>query len=275
MEKTKIDIIVSQCHAIKLKILELAMSTGKNGAHVGGALSCTELLTTLLYTINSEDSKNRDRVVLSKGHGALALYGALWQNRLMTDDELSGFDKNGTGLFGHPHRDINSGIDYSGGSLGLGVSFAVGQALAFKLNNSESKVYCIAGDGECDEGIVWEALMSASNYRLNNFVFIVDKNNWQSDGPTSTVMDLHDIEAKLKAFGFSTMIINGHDITEVYNAIDMTRESQNPMAIIAETVKGNGVSFLINSKESHFGPLSEKKYQQAVKEINDSYGERD
>lgn len=274
MEKKKIDKIESQCHAIKLKILELAMSTGKNGAHIGGALSVVEIISSILALTNISDNKDRDRLILSKGHGALALYGALWQNGFMSEEELSGFDQNGTGLYGHPHKDTDKRIDFSAGSLGLGVSFAVGQALAFKLNNSESKVYCIAGDGECDEGIVWEALMSASNYRLNNFVFIVDKNNWQSDGPTSTVMDLHDIEAKLKAFGFSTMVINGHDISEVYNAIDITRESQNPMAIIAETVKGNGVSFLINSKESHFGPLSDKKYQQAVKEINDSYGER-
>lgn len=271
MMQMDLDKINAQCHAIKLKILELAMSTGKNGAHIGGALSVTELLSTLLSRIDFSNPENRDRIILSKGHGALALYGALWQNGLMTEAELSGFDKNGTGLYGHPHKNVGKGIDFSAGSLGLGVSYAVGTALGLKKKGSKHKVYVIAGDGECNEGIVWEALMSASNFKLPNLVLIIDRNGWQLDGSTSEVMDSYSLTEKLRAFGFSTIEIDGHDIAQIKDGLRQAEKADMPFAIVADTIKGNGVSFLVNTKESHFCPLSAKKYQQAAEEINTAY----
>ena len=270
-EKIGIEGIESQCHRIKLKILELSASTGKNGAHIGGALSATELLTTLLSKIDFSSPEDRDKIILSKGHGALALYGALWQNGLMTEDELSGFDKNGTGLYGHPHRNIKKGIDFSAGSLGLGVSFAVGTAMGLRRKGSANKVYVIVGDGECNEGIVWEALMSASNFNLSNLVLIIDRNGWQLDGATSEVMNSHNLTDKLAAFGFSAIEIDGHDIAQIKDGLVQAEKANVPFAIVADTIKGNGISFLVNSKESHFCPLSAKKYQQALEEINSAY----
>ena len=271
MEQLELDKIKSQCHAIKLKTLELAMSTGKNGAHVGGALSATELLTTLVSKIDFSNSEDRDRIILSKGHGSLALYGALWQKGLMTEDELSGFDKNGTGLYGHPHRNVKKGIDFSAGSLGLGVSFAVGTALGLKRKGLKYKVYVIVGDGECDEGIVWEAFMSAPNFNLSNLVVIIDRNGWQLDGATTDVMNSFSLTEKLRAFGFRTLEIDGHDLVQIEDGLRQAEKADVPFAIVADTIKGNGVSFLVNSKESHFGPLPTKKYQQAVEEINTAY----
>lgn len=271
MEKTKIDKIESQCHAIKLKILELAKNTGKNGAHIGGALSVTEIISSILALTDLSDNENRDLLILSKGHGALALYGALWQNGFMSEEELSGFDQNGTGLYGHPHKDMDRRIDFSAGSLGLGISYSIGIALGINKKGSHRKVFTIVGDGECDEGIVWEAFMSASNYKLSNLVVIIDRNGWQLDGSTQEVMDNADLVGKLTSFGFSVQEINGHDICQVLDALEKTYDSVRPNAIVANTVKANGVSFLLNTKESHFCQLPDKKYQQAVEDINAYY----
>lgn len=259
-----------QCKNIKHKILELTASTGKNGAHAGGALSATELVASIINRIDYNES-DRDSLILSKGHGALALYGALWQNGLMSDEELAGFDKNGSGLYGHPHRNLKKGLDFSAGSLGLGVSYAVGLSLGKSKKGATGKVYTIIGDGECDEGIVWEALMSAANFKLTNFIPIIDRNGWQLDGKTSEIMNNADLAEKLKAFGYETIVINGHDLNEIAAALDKAESNSTPLAIVADTVKGHGVSFLENSRDSHFSAISEKKYQMAVDEINSSY----
>lgn len=268
-----IEKLTDQCKAVKLKILEMTASTGKNGAHIGGSFSAVELLVALLNSGDFNREGDRDRLVLSKGHGAMALYAALWQNGFMTEEELAGFDKNGTGLYGHPHRNPVKGLDFSGGSLGLGLSYAVGVAIGLKKKKSSHKVYVIVGDGECDEGIVWEALMCAANFQLNNLVVIVDRNRWQLDGETKGIMDSSDLALKFKSFGFETEEADGHDIGNLVDVLTRTASSEKPVAIIAETVKANGLSFLVGTKESHMCPLSEKKYLQAIDEINKEYAD--
>lgn len=275
MNREIFDKINGQCREMKVKTLELAASTGKKGAHIGGAFSIMEIIATFLNLTGfpaKDDDGDRDRLILSKGHGALALYTGLWQSGVMSEDELEGFDKNGTGLYGHPHFNPDKGLDFSAGSLGLGMSFAVGTALAMKRKSSKKRVYVILGDGECNEGIVWEALMSAAAFKLSNLTVIVDKNKWQLDGATDEILDTCDLARKFDAFGFDTVEIDGHDISEIAVALSKDSESNRPRAIIANTVKANGISFLMNSKESHFCPLTEKKLQIAINEINASYG---
>lgn len=260
-----------KAYAMKLKILELAHNASPNGVHVGGALSSVEILAVLTEIAHLADGPDRDRIILSKAHGALALYTALFQRGLISEPELLEYDHDGGDFYAHPARDISKGIEFSGGSLGLGISYAVGQAYALRQSGSNSRVYCIVGDGELDEGIVWEALMCASNFRLKNLTVIVDNNKGQLDGPVEEVMSLGNLKQKFEAFGFDTIEVDGHNISETIGAINV--ESQDsPKAIIANTVKGNGVDFLIETKESHFGVMTDKKYAKAVEQIKQAYG---
>lgn len=256
---------------MKLKALEMALGTGSNGSHIGGAFSAMEIFAAL-YDIANIDmhSESRDRIIVSKGHCVLAYYTALWQKGLLTEDELATFDKNGTSFHGHPHRDLKYGIEFSGGSLGLGLSYAVGVALACKRNGLKNRIYVIVGDGECDEGIVWESLMSISNYKLNNITIIVDRNGYQLDGPTTEIMNQYALEDKMRTFGYDVDVVNGHSIEELYNTLSSKTESSR--VIIANTVKANGISFLVNNKMSHHAVLTPKKYTQALEEIKSYYG---
>jgi transketolase len=259
------------CHEMKLKALDMALGTGNNGAHIGGGFSAMEIFATLYSVANVSDMSNeaRDRIIVSKGHCVLAYYTALWKYGFISESELQDFDKNGTGLYGHPHRNLNRGIEFSGGSLGLGLSYAVGVAIACKKKDISNKIYVIVGDGECDEGIVWESLMSIANFNLDNIVIIVDRNKYQLDGPTSEVMNQFSLEKKFNSFGFDVETINGHSVTELYKSI--SRDCNKYRVIIADTVKANGISFLENNKISHQCALSPKKYNIAVEEINNEY----
>lgn len=261
-----------QCLSMKLKALEMTASTGSNGAHIGGGLSLVEIMAVLYAKANFAPDKGseRDRLILSKGHGALALYTALWQKGAISEDELLYFDKNGSELFGHPHRDINKGIEFSGGSLGLGLSYAVGVAISCRKKGLNNRIYAILGDGECNEGIVWEALMAASNFDLSNLTVIIDKNGYQLDGETKDIMNSESLAAKFQAFGFEVREIDGHSLEQIADAL--SENANGPLAIIANTVKANGISFLMNTKQSHHTSLSSKKYQQAVAEIKQAYG---
>lgn len=263
--------LIKQCGEMKIKTLEIALNSGSFGAHIGGAFSLMEIMTAIYETINpSVDSDNRDKVILSKGHGALALYTALWKNGLISEAELNTFDTLGTKFHVHPHMNRICGIDASTGSLGLGFSFGVGIATALKKKSSENRVFIILGDGECDEGIVWEAAMSAAHYHLDNITVIVDLNGLQVDGETKTVMDSQSLAEKFKSFGFDVDEINGHNIEELLNAL--SKKHERPNTIIAHTIKANGISFLENNKNSHQCSLTKKKYEQAVMEIKQAYG---
>ena len=267
---SSIEQIRKDIYEMKLKALDMALSTSF-GAHIGGGFSAMELMRCLYEVANipSMQDEKRDRIILSKGHGVLALYTALWKKGLMTEDDLATFETNGTSFHGHAHRNLEKGIEFSGGSLGLGISYAVGVAKACKDKNLGNRIYVILGDGEMDEGIVWEALMSIVNFGLNNVTVIVDHNQYQLDGPTSEIMNLLSIEDKLNAFGYDVETLDGHSIPDLLNMLGKTIDK--PRAIIANTVKANGISFLENNKVSHQCVLPRKKYELAVEDIKKAY----
>lgn len=259
-----------QCFEMKLKALDMALSTSF-GAHIGGGFSAMELMACLYEVANipSMADESRDRVILSKGHGVLALYTALWKKGLMAEEDLATFETDGTLFHGHAHRNLEKGIEFSGGSLGLGISYAVGVAKACMDKGLNNRIYVILGDGEMDEGIVWEALMAISNFGLNNVTIIVDRNQYQLDGPTAEIMNLLSVEDKLKAFGYEVETVDGHSILALLDTLG--KSSDNPRAIVANTIKANGISFLMNNKMSHQCALPRKKYDLAVEEIKQAY----
>ena len=264
------DNIRRDVYEMKLKALDMALSTSF-GAHIGGGFSAMEIMRCLyeMANISSMQDESRDRVIMSKGHGVLALYTALWKKGLMTEEDLATFESNGTQFHGHAHRNLDKGIEFSGGSLGLGVSYAVGVAKASKNKGQGNRIFVILGDGEMDEGIVWEALMSIVNFGLDNVTVIVDRNQYQLDGPTNEIMNLLSVEDKLKAFGYDVETVDGHSIPALMGVLGKT--SDKPRAIIANTVKANGISFLMNNKVSHQCVLPRKKYELAVEEIKKAY----
>lgn len=258
-------ILESQCVEIRRNILETAHRTTA-GAHLGSSLSLVEILVTLYDKVSIDIQENRDRIILSKGHGALAQYCVLKQKGVLSEEDLSTFEQNGSVLFAHAKRDITKGLEFSGGSLSLGVSFAIGVALACKEKQLNNRIYVIIGDGECNEGLVWESIMSAAHFKLNNITFIIDHNKLQSDGLVSEVMSLDSLAAKMNAFGCRTLEVDGHSIEQLSNAIDTYDDK--PIAIIANTIKGKGVSFMENNAQWHYASMSENQFKQAIEEIN-------
>jgi len=258
--------------AIKLrnKSLRMALDTGKNGAHLGGGLSAVEIFATLYggilkFDISNPADKNRDRLIVSKGHCVLSYYGILYEVGFLTEEDLNSFENNDSEFHGHATRNISKGIEFSGGSLGMGMSYAVGIALAGKINKLPYQVYVIIGDGECDEGIVWESFMSAAHYSLNNLTVIIDNNKLQYDGESRTVMNLGNLKEKLESFGLSTIEVDGHCVSELYAAL-LEKHPEKPKVIIADTIKGKGVSFMENRREWHHSTLTKEQYDLAVSE---------
>lgn len=256
---------------MRLRALEMAFKSGKNGAHLGGGLSAIEIFASLYGGVlnvdpNNPFDENRDRLVVSKGHCVLAYYTALWNAGFMSDEDLMNFEVNGAHLHGHATRNLKHGIEFSGGSLSMGMSFAVGGALACKKKGVKSKVYVIVGDGECDEGLIWEAAMAASNFRLNNLVVIVDQNKLQYDGLTTEVMNQISLSEKFRSFGFDTETVDGHDC-EALN-LALKKQSDSPRCVIAQTIKGKGVSFMEGKREWHHGTLNEEQFKQALEEVD-------
>lgn len=255
---------------VRKQIIELAFHAGKNSAHLGGSLSLVEILTTLYHVFfnrDENDLENRDRVIISKAHASLVQYCVLETYGLLTKEEISHFEESGSKYTVHAHKDITKGLEFSGGSLGLGLSYAVGVAYALKEKNSPARVYVIIGDGEANEGIVWEALMFAKHNKLNNLTVIVDHNHLQADGFVEDVLDITDMAAKFKAFGFETKEVEGHNVEQLIEAY-ANPSTELPNAIIAETVKGKGVSFMENKYNWHFTVLPEGKYKKAMAELD-------
>lgn len=260
-----------QCLDMKLKALDMALLAGSFGAHIGGAFSIMEIMACLYEVANIKpDNNSRDRIILSKGHSALSLYTILWQHGYINEEDLTTYDQNGTHLHGHPNRNIRRKLEFSAGSLGLGLSYAVGVSMACKKKGINNTIYAIVGDGECDEGIIWEAAQTASQYHLENLTIIIDKNDYQLDGATKEVMSQEQIAEKFKSFGFDVHTVDGHDIESLLKVLPI--KSDKPRAIIANTIKAHGISFLENNKLSHQCNLTKKKYQQAVDDIKKSYG---
>lgn len=254
--------------------IHMAFSAGANGAHLGGGLSMIDIMATLYGGILHIDPKNplwdeRDRFILSKGHGVLAYYTALAEAGYFPVEDLKKFEINGEYLSGHPVMNPEKGIESSSGSLGMGLSLGIGIALAGKMRNKQYRTFVLMGDGECDEGSVWEAAMSASHFRLSNLIAIIDRNCLQYDGFCSDVMNLEDFRAKWESFGWKATEINGHDIRELYNAFSScnTSSGEKPHIIIARTKKGKGISFMENNAAWHHSRLSQKQYDSALAEL--------
>lgn len=259
-------------HKMRLRIVELTYKAGKNGAHIGGSLSSVDILTALFHSAVRFDANKpdqRDRVILSKGHAALGLYCALESVGRICKEELDTFEDNGSPFLAHAKRDVSKGLEFSGGSLALGISYAVGVALACKEKSLGNHIYVLLGDGECDEGLVWEALMCAANYRLTNFTVVVDSNHLQADGTTEEVMNTDSLAEKLKAFGYHTQEVDGHSLNDLSEAFNQ-KSASKPNAIVARTIKGKGLSFMENKRNWHHGVLTDAQYQKALVELTHS-----
>lgn len=243
--------------------------------HPGGALSIAEILTVLYFNemhIDNlkPDDENRDRFILSKGHASASLYATLAERGFFPKEELVTYGNISSYLQGHPEMKHTPGVDMSTGSLGQGLSVANGMALASKMDEKGYRVYCLLGDGELEEGQVWEAAMTSSKYKLDNLVAIIDCNNIQLTGLTGDIMGLNpeDIENKFKAFGFNTLMINGNDVESIIDAFAKAKQvKEKPTAIIAKTIKGKGVSFMENSIEWHGKAPSDEEYKNAIDEL--------
>jgi transketolase len=251
--------------------LKMSLAAGTTGAHLGGGLSMMEIMAALYFGVLRYDVQNprweqRDRFILSKGHGALAYYTALSLAGFIHEEELVTFKRDNSELSGHPHMDLDRGIEFSSGSLGQGLSLGVGSAIALRVRgNDTSRVFVLLGDGEINEGSNWEAAMSAAHFKLSRLTVIVDKNGFQYDGSTQAVMDLGDLAAKWESFGWTTRSVNGHDIPSLIDAMQMPHDK--PLAVIANTVKGKGVSFMENTRLWHHRRLSQEQFEQAMAEL--------
>ncbi len=252
--------------------------SAKSG-HPGGSLSIADILSVLYFdemNVYPDDSKNpdRDRFVLSKGHCAPALYGALAEKGFIPKEDITTLRKADSYLQGHPDMKHIPGVDMSTGSLGQGICAANGMALAAKLDGKSYRVYTILGDGECEEGQVWEAAMFASHYKLDNLVAFVDFNGLQIDGDITKVMNPTPLDSKFEAFGWNVIIIDGHDFDEIKSALAKAKECKDkPTMIIAKTVKGKGVSYMENQAGWHGNAPNDEQYAVAVKELEDKIAE--
>ena len=241
--------------------------------HPGGSLSVADILTVLYFDELNVDEKNpkwedRDRLVLSKGHCSPALYSCLANRGFFDVEKLTTFRNIESKLQGHPDMTKVPGVDMTTGSLGQGLSAANGMAIAGKMDKKNYRVYCILGDGEIEEGQVWEAAMASSKYKLDNLCVIVDNNNLQIDGTIDKVMSPYPIDEKFKSFGFQIINIDGNDIEEIKKAFEVAKNvKEKPVCIIAKTTKGKGVSFMENKAEWHGKAPNEEQYKQAMEEL--------
>ena len=251
----------------------VSMLTESASGHPGGSLSAADIVTALFFEemnidVNNPKDENRDRFVLSKGHAAPVLYSALARKGYFPVEELQTLRKINSRLQGHPSMRYLPGIDMSTGSLGQGISSAVGMALAGKLDKKSYRVYTILGDGELEEGQVWEAAMSAAHYKLNNLTAFIDFNGLQIDGNIEEVMNPSPIDKKFEAFGWNTIIIDGHNMDEILVAIEKAKAcTDKPTVVVCKTVKGKGVSFMENQASWHGTAPSKDQCAQALEEI--------
>lgn len=271
MEKEKLNCLKQTAAQIRLDIIEEVHAA--SSGHPGGSLSIAEIITYLYFKEMNVDPANptwegRDRFVLSKGHTAPALYAALAEKGFFSRDELKKLRQVDSFLQGHPDMKGTPGIDMSTGSLGLGFSTACGMALAAKIDNKDYRTYAIVGDGESEEGQIWEAAMFAAHYKLDNLCVVFDWNGLQIDGPVTEVMNPTPHDKKLEAFGFHVIAIDGHDFDAIEAAFEEAKNIKGkPTAIIAKTVKGKGVSFMENQVGWHGSAPNDEQYAQAVAEI--------
>lgn len=264
--------------AKELRKTLLTMIYKAQSGHPGGSLSAADIMAVLYFHTIDIDPQNpqwedRDRFVLSKGHVCPVLYSALIMKGVIDEKEVGTLRKQGSILQGHPDMKRCPGIDISTGSLGQGISCATGMAIAGKRDRKDYMVYTLLGDGECDEGQVWEAAQAANKYELDNLVVLVDNNGLQNDGFAKDIMPTLDIRKKFEAFGFQAVRINGHDVDEIAAALDFmcTQKNGQPKCIVCNTVKGKGVSFMENVPSWHGTAPDDEQYKQAMSEIEEGF----
>jgi transketolase len=259
--------------AKKIRRLIIEMLAEAGSGHPGGSLSAADIITALYFSKmrhNPRDQqwKERDRFVLSKGHAAPALYAALMLSGYIEENTKLTLRKTGSPLQGHPDMRKVAGVEISTGSLGQGISVAVGMALAAKMDKLNSRVYCLTGDGECQEGQLWEAAMAAAHYKLDNLTVITDRNHLQIDGDTERVMAIEPLADKWRAFGFEVLEIDGHDLPQILAALDRADTIKGkPTYILANTVKGKGVSFMENKVNYHGVAPTKEEAVKALAEL--------
>lgn len=262
--------IILKSKEMRKHIIEMTYYAGGYGAHIGGGLSLVEIMSVMYGKIlkynkqNLSDSK-RDRLILSKGHGALGLYAAFYEYGLISKEEIDSFRKSGSWLTAHPTMDISKGIEFSSGSLGQGLGQGIGTAISLKkLRNFDSKVYVILGDGECNEGSIWEGALLAPQLKLDNLTVIIDKNGLQCDDKTSNIINLDNIDKAWESIGWEVYVVDGHNEQAIYD--ELIKKSNKPKLIIANTIKGKGVSFIENEPKWHMGRLTKEQFEQALSE---------
>ena len=273
MKLTKVEELEKMAKQVRKGIIEAVYSN--QSGHPGGSLSVADILTVLYFKEMNIDEKNpnwkgRDRLVLSKGHCSPALYSCLANRGFFPVEDLKTFRNINSYLQGHPDKNKVPGVDMTTGSLGQGLSVANGMAIAGKMDGKNYRVYCILGDGEIEEGQIWEAAMAANKYQLDNLCVIVDNNNLQIDGTIEEVMSSYPIDEKFRSFGFEIIKIDGHDITEIIKAFDVAKNVKGkPTCIIAKTIKGKGISFMENQVGWHGKAPNEEQYIQALQELEE------
>lgn len=266
---------IQELHSIAVQVRKdiILMLTESASGHPGGSLSAADILTALYFNVMNIDPENpkdpeRDRFVLSKGHAAPALYSVLSERGFFDARELNTLRKFGSILQGHPNMNEVPGIDMSTGSLGQGISAAVGMALAGKIDKKSYRVYAVLGDGELEEGEVWEAAMSAAHYKLDNLTAFVDHNGLQIDGKITDVMSPEPVDDKFRAFGWNVLNIDGHDFNQILEAVEKAKNAKGkPTMIVCKTVKGKGVSFMENEVSWHGTAPNKEQCAEALKEL--------
>ena len=251
------------------------MVANANSGHIGGAFSATEIAVSLYFNevkINAENVKDivRDKFVLSKGHASALLFAVLSEKGFLPEEELLSFRKINSRLQGHPNMNYVQGVDMSTGSLGQGLSAAVGMALSYKIHNQDFRVWSLIGDGESQEGQIWEAAMAAAHYKLDNLCAILDMNGLQIDGDVTKVMNPYPLDEKFRAFGWNILVVDGHDYDQLHQAYADARACKGkPTMIIAKTIKGKGVSFMENQAGWHGVAPTPEQAEAALKELED------
>lgn len=262
--------------ALRMRHRILDMSLRCEGpTHLGGGLSLVEIMAVLygaIMNVRPDDPhwENRDRFILSKGHGVLALYTALAEVGFINEDEFRTFKENDSNLISHPVMNLDLGIESSNGSLGQGLSMAVGLAWAARRKGKKHSIYVVMGDGECNEGSVWEAAMSASQFKLGNLVAVVDNNKFQSDGASDEIISADNLSSKWRSFGWNVVDADGHNVEKLIEILGNIDASETPTCVVAHTTKGKGIDFMENNNEWHHNRLTQASYDKAIASLEGS-----
>lgn len=268
-----IDELAALCKRMRLLGMDMALASGKRGAHVSGSLSCIEIYAVLYGVVMNYDAKNplwedRDRFIAGKEHARLAEYPVMAEMGFFPIDQLRSYEENDGLLVGH-QRNLSLGFEYASMSLGMELSYAVGKAIMAKQQGKTWRVYSLLGDAECEEGAIWEAIITAAHYRLDNMTVVIDRNYMSVDGNTEELMAQRDMQKKFEAFGWESVTVEGHNISDLIKALSH-KSTDRPYAVIAQTIKGKGVSFIENNKAWHQSILSQNQYNQAIEELKNA-----